>query len=356
VKEHPAFVDLPDAYSVLFPALQRLDPPDESRTTCHACPQAQIPGGPEDPDRRYLHDVRCCTYQPRLPNYLAGRALRRGGVGADRIRARIRREPEGVGVFGIHGTRAQAERYSAGTFGRDRELTCPFWVPGPLSCSIWRDRNSVCRTWHCRTTDGARSLAYWDTVRDALQVLELRLAAWLVRQVPEQDRPADGAGVEDWERYYISTTDRLLAATPAELGQIDMAEADGLALMLRIYQSMLHAPVPEQVVPIIAEIEDRGDNLALGGYSRLDMVTVPRSYMALYGLLLSGLPWREALEKAHEAGASFDAATIDLLWRRGLLSWVPGEEPREVIVYRELAAEHGLQLDDGARGAPPIAG
>jgi hypothetical protein len=360
VSDPPALHGLPmDVYAALLPVLDTLSPPDETRATCASCPQAAPPEGPTI-ERPYLPDVNCCTYHPTLPNYLVGRGLRRGGVGADRLRARIRREAEGILPEGIAPNRAHMEGYSGETFGRERRLTCPFWVPGPLSCSIWQDRNAVCRTWHCRTVDGPRGIRFWETLRDALRHVEAVLCTWLVRTGAPPTPPEDATGpvldVGVWEAWYVDCAERLDAADPETLAALPFPQRRGLELALRVYTRMLELPRPEDPSLHILDAVPKGEDLLLTGYSDLDRVRVPRAFMAVVGLMAEGTAWPDALEAARERyGITFDDDLAERLWRHGVLDWpIDLEHPPEVAALEKLAEEEGVPLDHAGQQGPPV--
>src|SRR5688572_13086905 len=108
---------LPDIYAIVVPELRPAEHPRETRATCASC--AMWPTDDPAGRRTFVQPHRCCTYVPSLPNFLVGRALSRGGTGADRLRARIR-EMDGVSAIGLLPTNAENERYGDGSaFGLD---------------------------------------------------------------------------------------------------------------------------------------------------------------------------------------------------------------------------------------------
>ena len=168
-----------DPLERLVPALTALRFPDEPLATCARCAMAARVHGPPE-GIAFTAPARCCTYHPTLPNWLAGRALQRGDLGAERIRTRLG-DSDGVEPLCIApgSARADAWRHRPDdAFGRDAALTCPFWAEGDLGCSIHRDRNAVGRTWFCRVERGARGHAAWMQLKTLRTDLEHRLSRY----------------------------------------------------------------------------------------------------------------------------------------------------------------------------------
>jgi hypothetical protein len=124
---------------------------------------------------------------PVLPNFLIGEILldpiceKTGG--AERIRTRIQSR---VGVK-PHGILAPATtnllyRHSAHLFGRHSAIVCPFLDREYGACTIWRQRNATCATWHCKHERGARGYARWRLLHALLTTIERDLATWCLRE------------------------------------------------------------------------------------------------------------------------------------------------------------------------------
>lgn len=99
--------------------------------------------------------VRCCTYGPGLPNYLAGSLPRDSDAGLAfgqaTLRARMGRRTD-VKPWGMRRSIKFENLYqdSGSVFGKAPELACPRLQAGTLGCGIWRHRPVVCATWHCK--------------------------------------------------------------------------------------------------------------------------------------------------------------------------------------------------------------
>lgn len=343
MQDHPSLVALPAAYEVLLPALGELELPDETLATCQDCPQGAPAGEAPSLLRPFDRDVACCTYRPTLPNYLVGRALGRGDRGSEKLWERIQAYDEGLTAAGIFPPAKYKELYVEAAFGVDRRLTCAYWVDEPLSCSIWRDRNAVCRTWYCRMTDGPRAHIVWNTVRDALATLEQTLSVHLA---DTGQPPAAGAPKEAWRDWYLDCYARFEAEDLTTLvDRVALPERDGLTVALKVYSELHGMPVPERIFPVLTAMERTEDgDLLVQGHSRLDTVQVPQSFMGLFGKLVHGTPWRQALEELAQDGIAFEDGFVEHLWRRGIVTWpVNLENPPELQAWLDLCEREGVE-------------
>lgn len=279
--------------SVLAPELDE-ELPRESLADCGACPMA---------DRPFLPDVRCCTFHPVLPNFLTGRALDRGGVGAERIRARLE-DADGLDRRGIGpptGWKETYERDREEAFGRRRSWACPFWVEGPLSCSVWADRNSTCRSWFCRHVDGAHGQRAWAAWRKLGRGAESALARAAAEAVGSE--PPESA--EAWAEHYLACwrwveglDDEAVRALRTEhLSEL----ADGLT------QVQLDPPMPPHPVPNVRSVTPEGDDVVLVGYSDWQPGRFPKRIFGVLGQLDGIVSWEEAVERARAEGVDVDA-------------------------------------------------
>jgi len=178
---------LPPLYAGWVDALLASPIPAESRATCDDCAMCDPEGRHPDGSAAYFSPrVKCCSYLPKLANFLVGRALEERDLAFSAGRATLeQRIDEGVGVtpLGL----AQSPRIgllyrnSPGAFGRAAALRCPHYLDeGGGRCGIWRSRNAVCATWFCKHDRGALGLAFWNRLRDLLTAVEKALAAWCV--------------------------------------------------------------------------------------------------------------------------------------------------------------------------------
>jgi hypothetical protein len=299
-----AFAHLPAAVRQLLPEIETLDWPREVHADCDACPMIGGEFGPWG----FSPETRCCTAQPALANFLAGRALRRGGIGRERVLARLA-DPGGVTPWGIDAPPEFDRRYVATlshAFGRDRELRCPFWVGGDHTCGIWHDRSAVCRTWYCKHEDGAAGAVAWSRMQLVMSDVESRLAVWAIAQ---GDPPEGRASPARWARWFEEAAALVDAAPPEEIATL---ATDGLARYRRevgefvAVRRLRRARVLADVlVPSLTETGRADhDHVLLTGYSSFDAVRAPKGVFELLSRLDGTRTWRAALDEARAALAA----------------------------------------------------
>lgn len=302
---------LPAALRALVPELDTLPWRAEPRADCARCPMTDGRFGPWS----FTEDTRCCTAQPPLPNFLAGRALRRGGQSREVVLARIAAR-DGVSAWGIDPADAELARHEtegAERFGRDPTLRCPYWVGGAESCGIWHDRTSTCRTWFCKHEEGLAGAVAWSRVHQVVGNVESHLAIWAIER---GDPPGDGAEVAAWAAWFERAAALVDAARPADLAPLATpglrryrAELGGFVAARRLRR----LPLPDVLVPSVTETARVGDDVLVTGYSSFDAVRAPASVFALLAALDGTRRWRDVL--AELADPRLDAALVRELHR-----------------------------------------
>jgi len=163
--------------------------PAETRATCQQCamcPPATGDAASVFSPEYFNPQTKCCTYLPRLPNFLVGRILADETLEMERGRASvIQRIGKGVAVTPL-GLAADAHfnlLYHAGreaTFGKSLALRCPHYLEEDGLCGIWRHREATCVTWFCKHVRGAVGMRFWHTLHRLLGIVEESLARWCV--------------------------------------------------------------------------------------------------------------------------------------------------------------------------------
>ncbi len=167
----------PGAWAYTMPReLMGLKMPDERRATCMNCPKSCY----ED----YRPDYRCCTYHPRVPNYLLGlNSLTAAGEGVlDSIMARGLLLPEGM-----HHAPGQWYDYlddlEHENFGRSIKVLCPMLDPSNGYCRAHAFRNSVCSTFFCLKDHGNVGDEFWSQIQTLGTQVEMGLSQWALHMV-----------------------------------------------------------------------------------------------------------------------------------------------------------------------------
>lgn len=182
----------------------------EQKATCDNCVMLAPEGVEKSQKRDFFHDdIKCCTYHPRLPNFLVGAILAdetdAGAEGARRVRELIAGRtgvmPDFLGPSRKYNVLLDAGRVNG--FGRSMQMRCPYFHEEHKNCTIWRYRKSDCAVFYCKYDAGADGQAYWRGVGSYWHLLETRTAA-LVRKrvsttVVQPDWPKNRMSLEELE-------------------------------------------------------------------------------------------------------------------------------------------------------------
>ncbi|WP_224363148.1 hypothetical protein [Hyalangium versicolor] len=190
----PSILDsLPELYRSLFPSFFQDPIPVETKATCSSCAmcEAANPVRIESVDgvsRFFRPDTKCCTYHPRLPNYLVGAILSDTDPAMAEGRRRIQEKiARGVSVnpqwikaptrYNLLYTNARQ------AFGRAQALKCPYYESNGGLCTIWRYREAVCSTYFCKYVAGADGRKFWMTLKTWLTLSEIQLSRYALLQL-----------------------------------------------------------------------------------------------------------------------------------------------------------------------------
>ena len=133
-------------------------------------------------EKYFNNDTKCCTYYPKLPNYLVGAILVDNSeamwMGKNKILAAIN-DGMGVSPLGL----LRPEKYTLIyqnvfhenplLFGKVSSLVCPYLDNG--NCTVWKYRNGVCTTWFCWSDNGVDGIVFWNSLKKYLTTLENKL-------------------------------------------------------------------------------------------------------------------------------------------------------------------------------------
>jgi hypothetical protein len=188
----PATAPLPAPLARWSTELLGAAPAAESLATCGHC--AMCAGADAPPlAQRIVFDplVRCCTYRPFVPNYLAGAILADPATSAHGRESLLQRMAQGEATpLGVRTDAAYQLLYRharAPAFGRGVALRCPHHLQDG-GCGIWLHRPAVCATWHCKHDRGAVGDRLWTALNRALGAAEhaLAMACLLAMGWPER--------------------------------------------------------------------------------------------------------------------------------------------------------------------------
>jgi Fe-S-cluster containining protein len=184
---------LPTLYRGIFPSFFQSPIPPETKATCSACAMCESANpiridSVDGVNRFFRPDTKCCTYHPRLPNYLVGAILSDEDAGMAEGRRRIQEKiARGVSVnpqWIKAPTRYNLLYMNARqAFGRSESLRCPYYEPNGGLCTIWRYREAVCSTYFCKYVAGADGRKFWMTLKTWLTLAEIQLSRYALLQL-----------------------------------------------------------------------------------------------------------------------------------------------------------------------------
>jgi hypothetical protein len=171
---------IPDLYKPFLPEVFTTEIPPEPFSDCQNCPMTSSTLDEMDDDlsKPFTPDTKCCTFTPRLPNYVAGAILSDSDPaieeGKRRLQERIR---AGRGIYpnGVYPTPAYARLYNERApreFGRNSDLLCPYFTEGEYNCSIWKYREAICAFWFCKHLAATAGREFWKAVIDYMKYMQ----------------------------------------------------------------------------------------------------------------------------------------------------------------------------------------
>jgi Fe-S-cluster containining protein len=365
----PTLLDaLPPLYRSLLGAPLTAEAPAERKATCAACAmlEAHCPGAlpPVDGRSRFFHpSTKCCTFHPRVPNYLVGGVLEDGTPGGAEGRRRMEaRVASGVGVTPewLQPPRTFTLLYenAHGAFGKARALRCPFYEEGAGGCTVWAHRDAVCSTYYCKYVSGEDGRRLWTAVKELVSLVEIQLArAALLELAPELLDRAPGARagpsgpltLEDVDGEGPSPAARAAAWGPwggreAELyrachryvraltpGDVEaMLGLDGRIARRAVERALAAATAP--ALPPVLRLDPGATvswlpdgSVALAGYSPLEALVLPGSAYGLLARFTGAQPVAEVRARLRaELQADLSDEVLLELYRHRVLAPPPG--------------------------------
>ena len=194
--------NLPKLYSKFYPELFEKEIPSESLSTCSNC--TMLCKG----DRYNKHlltksfspNSKCCTFQPRLPNYLIGALLSDKTSnfveGQNRVKKRILNKIS-VSPLGVYSSKKfdlLYEQSKSLSFGLNSTLICPYYEKESGNCTIWMYRETVCSTYFCKSVSGQSGYKFWESLKNLLFKIQINLSSYVIK-VMELEFPLKYTGL-----------------------------------------------------------------------------------------------------------------------------------------------------------------
>ncbi len=330
---------LPVLYHPLFPEFFRQEVPSETKATCASCTMcaSSAQGAVESVDgvsRLFRPDTKCCTYYPRLPNFLVGALLADDSEAMAEGNRRVREKlASRVGVtpqwLSPPARYTFLYRNARQFFGRTSSLRCPFYESSQGGCTIWAYREAVCSTFFCKYVAGEDGRKFWMTLKTWLSLAEIQLSRYAVLQLlPDyvlsgRDKPERGPEVltpEDlderplpekeyaalWGKwagresgFYQACFELVRALSAQDVERL--LGLDGSIELRRLEKHLRDAVAPElpgtlKLNPEVTVKWLPDGSVALGAYNELDAVALPG---VAYELLVQ-FTGREPVERVRQ--------------------------------------------------------
>lgn len=125
----------------------------------------------------YRKDLKCCTFQPFLPNFLVGKILQSQLPSADVVKHKILNDDFAlpIGIIPSFSFQQQFNNKSLGEFGNRADWLCPYYNREQQNCGIWQYRGTVCTSFVCKSSYGAKGLKFWESLSNYLHYVEMAL-------------------------------------------------------------------------------------------------------------------------------------------------------------------------------------
>jgi hypothetical protein len=160
---------LPDLYHKLLPAELLQFQINETKATCDQCNW-----------KAYKPDLKCCTFEPYLPNYLVGAIFESNSTSAaarnemqNKIAKRTGSLP--IGMTAPISYQVEFNKRKPKDFGNREDWLCPYFNRELQNCGIWKYRGAVCTTYYCQSNFGKKGLEFWEQLNDYLTYVEMAL-------------------------------------------------------------------------------------------------------------------------------------------------------------------------------------
>jgi len=152
--------------------------PDECASSCSQCPEVK--------DSGFRPDYRCCTFQPRISNYMLGFAWADAGSPGAKILDQMLADdfllPEGL-IASPKRWSLFLEDQANDKFGKSDQVLCHFLDKDSGLCQIYQYRNAPCSTFFCRHDQKEKGEVFWDQLMIYINQIEHGLSQWAMTQL-----------------------------------------------------------------------------------------------------------------------------------------------------------------------------
>jgi Fe-S-cluster containining protein len=347
---------LPPVYRGIFNELFDKPKISETRATCNRCSMCDHGDGSPVTMEFFNPSTKCCTFFPQLPNYLVGAILADETPEMAEGKRRIQKLIAGrVGITPEHLSRPRKMSLILSAyqeaFGRAGSLMCPLYDgDNPAgNCTIWRHREAICMTYHCKYVDGQRGYDFWTALKNYLGHVQRTLAKNSAKAVDPkviepvfkknllsvediEDLPPKERDYAAWwgpwvgreEEFYLKCHEWVRKISPAEFAHNIDQHAEGKpyfdALAAR-YGALEHKVLPQSLVRNARMKEDHvGEKVVVTTYHRFDSFSLDKDLYEVVGLLKADQTLEQNLERLKtEEGIELTPDLIEYLFAAGVL-------------------------------------
>lgn len=180
---------LPELYQKILPTDVLQISIVETKAQCGQCNKAQ-PRTAENGS--YKEHLKCCTFEPFLPNYLVGAILKSSLFGKKALVEKIKQKkcslPIGVRVPWVF----QKELHENPTdFGNREDWLCSYYDRTLNQCGIWKYRGSVCTSFYCQSSYQEKGIEFWRLFAEYMNLVEMGLAQEVLVHMDFSSRQID---------------------------------------------------------------------------------------------------------------------------------------------------------------------
>ena len=353
---------------------------EEPRATCDNC--AMCDHGQLAPVEMgyFKPELKCCTWHPRLANFLVGAILSNTDPALEEGRRRLRAKiaaRQGVSAIGITAPAKYKvlQQATVNAFGRAPSLLCPYYShDGGGTCTVWQYRDSVCSTYFCKFQDGKPGYQFWLSMKEYVSFVEGALAILSAqavdRTLPQPLADATQLTLEDledlppteqlysslwgkWvgreEEFYLACYRYVAEMSPREFtekldrNQMGIARIAELEKRLDVIEH--RTVLPERLVRA-ANLKTRpaGENVVVTSYNAYDAFAVDRELFDVLAKLDGAQPLAENLKRLDEQeGIELEPDLLQFLFTHGVVEEAPPPPATNVTIPKERNKEKALR-------------
>lgn len=152
----------------------------ETKANCADCSMSREHRGPRA-KLVYQPNLKCCTFDPWVPNYAVGALLRDpklSSAGRQAVAHKIKSMEECI-PLGLRASTVFQRRFlrrKEHEFGNREDWLCPYFDSENQNCGIWQHRGNVCASFFCQSDAGTKGMNFWRELGSYLHLIEMSVA------------------------------------------------------------------------------------------------------------------------------------------------------------------------------------